>query len=306
VSRPPRLVDVARVDLPIEEASGAAVRRTANGAWVLIVGDRTAAVAVAPIGESGPGPWQVIDLAPALAGAVDPHDSQLEAVAVDGVATLALMREDPPTVWLLHEQERRLLATITLTVPDRSPVAASWARHANSRGEGLVLLRDGRLLVAKEKKPAALVEFGPAGAAPLGVAPDRLLAPGESFAAPAGAVTYEALAAWPLVGDAAEALEDVSDLGVTADGALWLLSDASGCVARVELDPPLAPEGGTIATLAAVLRVPAGVRKAEGAARLTDELVLVVSDQRRGDGAAVLCRIPEGVASATTTRTEDA
>jgi hypothetical protein len=39
-----------------------------------------------------------------------------------------------------------------------------------SRGEGAVLLQNGHLLAAKEKKPAALIEFGPLGAEPVGLA----------------------------------------------------------------------------------------------------------------------------------------
>ena len=73
------------------------------------------------------------------------------------------MREDPPVVLVADTVTRDLRTEIHLTAPVGSVLDGQWD-DASSRGEGLVLLRGGRLLVAQEKRPRALIEFGPVGA----------------------------------------------------------------------------------------------------------------------------------------------
>ena len=184
--KPPRLVRSHYVDLPVVEASGLAARRTDDALRVLAVGDRTAHLAVSTYAPaSGLGDWQTIDLSLVPGWPVPADDSQLEAIAVDGGCLVALMREDPPVVLVADTEQRALVAQITLTAPSGSPLAGRWD-DPSSRGEGLVLLRNGRLLVAKEKRPRALVEFAPAGARAGGLSRRDFLAPGESWEAPTG------------------------------------------------------------------------------------------------------------------------
>jgi hypothetical protein len=54
-----------------------------------------------------------------------------------------------------------VVASIDLAVEGHSEIAQAWSDPKGSRGEGAVLLPGGHLLVAKEKKPAAFIEFGP-------------------------------------------------------------------------------------------------------------------------------------------------
>ena len=54
-----------------------------------------------------------------------------------------------------------MVASIDLAVEGRSEIARAWSDPEGSRGEGMALLPGAHLLVAKEKKPAALIEFGP-------------------------------------------------------------------------------------------------------------------------------------------------
>jgi hypothetical protein len=228
------------------------------------------------------GAWRQVDL-----GEVDgwpvrgDAPSQLEGIAVDGAGTVALMREDPPSVLLVDLEAGRVTARIPLH-HGRAAWADYWADPA-SRGEGLLLLRGGRLLVVKEKDPAALIEFGPHGSAARGVSAEDLLGPGDRWDASWTDVRYEALAAWPLGGTAAEALEDVSDLAVGSEGDLWLLSDQSRSLARVDL--PLSAAGGRITEVAECWRLPKGAEKPEGLAWLGDGRVLVVLDLEVGAAA---------------------
>jgi hypothetical protein len=80
---------------------------------------------------------------------------------------------------------------------------------------------EGHVLVAKEKDPAGLVEFGPRGSHSMGLAPATLPEEGEPWALD-GAV-LDALAWWPLPDEVAGVLRDLSDLSRDHDGGVWLL-----------------------------------------------------------------------------------
>ncbi len=258
---------------------------------MLAVGDRTAHLAVSTYSPvSGLGDWQTIDLSLVPGWPVPADDSQLEAVAVDGGCLVALMREDPPVVLVADTEQRALIARITLTAPSGSPLAGRWD-DPSSRGEGLVLLRNGRLLVAKEKRPRTLVEFAPAGAGAGGLSRSDFLAPGESWQAPIGEVEYEATSMWRLRGTAKDALHDISALAVGRERSLWLLSDKSSAVARLSLDTPLQLGDDTIRDFDELWRLPKRTKKPEGIVALDDEHVLVAMDtgsiRRNG---MVVCR----------------
>lgn len=276
--KPPRLRLVARVDLPVFEASGIAVRHTDDQVRVLAVGDRTWHIVVGDYtGDGNIGEWRTLNLSGLVGWPAGGDESQFEAIAVDGGSLVALMREDPPVVLVADTTSRELLSTIKLVVPPNSDLGDRWD-DPSSRGEGLVLLRGGRLLVAKEKRPRALVEFAPAGSRSTGLAKDSFLAPGEPWDAPTDDVEFVAVATWKLRGDAKRSIEDISALAVGSDRGLWLLSDKSRCVARISLDTPLSPGGGVIRALDEVFRLPKGTRKPEGIVALDDEHVLVAMD----------------------------
>jgi len=176
------------VDLPVVEASGVAARLIDSRVVVLIVGDRTADVAAGTYdGNNGFTDWRTFDLSALDGWPSQNQASQFEAMAVDGRSLVALMREDPAAVLVVDTVVRELRAQIRLLAPPDSPLHGMWD-DASSRGEGLVLLRGGRLLVAKEKRPRALVEFGPAGSTARGLSKDDFLAPDEAWEAPAGDV----------------------------------------------------------------------------------------------------------------------
>jgi uncharacterized protein YjiK len=102
---------------------------------------------------------------------------------------------------------------------------------AASSGEGLVPLQGGRLLVAQEKDPPLLVEFGPRGDEPAGVSAGSLAVRGSPWECRSDRL--QGLAAWRLHG-----LDDISALAVAGD-VLYCLSDQSRRVVAVEL--PLDP-----------------------------------------------------------------
>ena len=287
-----RLALLEVVDLPVVEASGVAVRQTERGAVVLVIGDRTSEVGVCVVGPGGRlDDWTTIDLAELPGWPPASGDSQFEAIAADGGSLVAVMREDPPVVLVADTGTREFRAEIRLTAPAGSVIDGQWD-DASSRGEGLVFLRGGRLLVAQEKRPRALIEFGPVGAEPKGLSSDHFLGPGEAWDAPSGRVDFVPLSMWKLKSAAKKALRDISAIGTDTEGNLWLLSDKSQRVGRLGLDDPLDAGDHEVRDLDEILDLPTGAEKPEGIAAIGDGRVLVVLDTPATSGHGMIVTRP--------------
>ena len=206
---------------------------------LLAVGDEDFAVVSAEVDGSGAvvRTWRD-DLRPALrdAGVDLRSGSGFEGVASDGVGTVVLLQEEQARLLVVAPDLSRLLHTLVLAVPVDEPVLnPAWRREPNSRGEGLLLLRRGHVLIAKERDPACLIEFGPPGDRPSGVTADTVLAPAETFQRPD---TTEAelvpLAVWPLGAATARTLPSINDLALGPDGRVYALSARAQVIARME------------------------------------------------------------------------
>jgi hypothetical protein len=287
-----RLVLSATVDIPVREASGVTVRRAAGTMTVMVVGDATAEVAICRVGTDGDlAEWSVLDLGALPGWPLPPGDSQFESIASDGGSLVAVMREDPPVVLVADTTTRELRAEIELAAPKGSLLDGHWD-DPSSRGEGMTLLRGGRLLIAQEKRPQALIEFGPVGATPRGLSVDDFLGPGESWDAPSGSTRFVPLSMWTLNGKAKKALRDISSIAVGDDRALWLLSDKSACLAMMALDDPLPATSGSIERFDGVWALPKSSVKPEGIAALEPGRVLVVMDTTSTTGNGIIATRP--------------
>jgi hypothetical protein len=276
--KPPRLVLLELIDLPVVEASGLTVHHSGGGAVLLVIGDRTTELGICRMGDDGAvDDWETIDLATLPGWPLPAGDSQFESIAAAGGSLVALMCEDPPIVLVADTETRELRAEIELTAPQGSLLDGHWD-DSSSRGEGLALLRGGRMLVAQEKRSRALIEFGPVGTTPRGLAADDFLGPDESWDAPIGSMKFVPLSMWELKGNAKDSLGDISAIAVGGDRSLWLLSDKSSCVARLTLTEPLLATSDRITDFDEVWSLPEGAVKPEGIAALTDGRVLVAMD----------------------------
>ncbi len=168
----PVALSVARTeDVPLKEVSGICLRRGPGGVLqVVAIGDRAAVGAwtVVPDEPGAPLHWEVAPLTGLAGTRIPENDAQIEAVCADGAGRVLLLQESPPRVELVDPQARRVIASIDLRIPDGHALSASWGEADGSRGEGAIFLANGHLLVAKEKDPPALIEFGPAGEAAAG------------------------------------------------------------------------------------------------------------------------------------------
>jgi hypothetical protein len=270
----PMLPLVGFSEIPLREVSGLAVASLPQGRFLAAVGDHGPNVALALIveGPGGPlGAWNDIDLSQLETPDGAARVEQAEAVATDGSQQAMVLIEDPALLLVLDTAARRLTYAFALDSSGHDGLDDSWRDDPASRGEGMVLMRDGHVLVVKEKRPPGLIEFGPQGDEPIGVSARTLHPLGEAWT-PRGGGRLLALAWWP----APVELDDLSDAEIGPDGELYLLSDQSNAVAQ--LRTPL--EVGESAAYVAVWSLPTEVQKAEGLTFLPDGTALVAVDMR--------------------------
>ena len=267
-------------DVPLREVSGICLRRGHNRRMSLIaVGDRAAklaCLALPPEDFQSP-PWQEIDVAGFAGSQLPQEDPQIEAICADGAGGVLLLQESPPRVELLDLDTSTAVACMELVVEGNNDLARSWSHPKGSRGEGVALLPGGHLLVAKEKEPAALIEFGAAGSRPQGLARGGVLRDGERWHYTPGCTRLVALASWLPDETLARTCLDFSDLEVGPDGLLYLLSDQSAAIARLD---DLKVGGGT-ARLTASWSLGSLKGKPEGLAFSPDGRAVVALDKRK-------------------------
>ena len=192
--------------------------------------------------------WHTRSIAKLSGSKLPKHNPQIEAVCADGGGRILLLQETPPSVELIDPKALEAVASIDLVVEGHGEIARAWSDPKGSRGEGAVLLPDGHLLVAKEKKPAALIEFGPPYSQSRGLVCGGALADGERWPINKGHHRFVALAFWLPDKTLAKTCTDFSDLEIGPDGCLYLLSDKSFTIARLD---ELPAGGGTAALLEA-------------------------------------------------------
>jgi hypothetical protein len=235
--------------LELREVSGICERPAGPGRprQLLAIGDDSHHLLAGDLEPDVPDRFQRHDLEPLLAGAGVRvgESSQWEGVDADETGRVFVLREVPGTVFVFDPELRTLLHVLPLTVEDDPAEAAAWEADENALGEGLLLLRNGHLFVVKEEKPRQLLEFGLRGARAEGLHPGLPIADRGQFPTPDQArVTFHMLAAWDLGGEALERVGDLSDVAIGPDGRVYLLSDESRCIARLQETVP--PEGGTV------------------------------------------------------------
>jgi hypothetical protein len=250
-------------DVPLKEISGLGQRRprAGGGVQVLAVGDQEFTVVIAELGPEGGRPeFYPVRLEEVIAPGDPSAGSEWEAADGDATGRVFILQESPGKVFVLGPDLDHLLCSIDLSIESGSSL--DWFDTPNSQGEGLVLMTNGHLLVAKEKDPPVLMEFGPEGEDPEGVAPELLFTTSEEFPLPSGhRETFTLLEVWDLDSGADEAITDISDVAVGPDDRLYLLSDESRCIARIE--PSLSP-GRDKLGVTAVWRLPEELVQPEG------------------------------------------
>jgi uncharacterized protein YjiK len=278
-------------DLQLREVSGICERAAGDERprQLLAIGDDSHLLLVGDLEPEVPASFARHDLEPVLAGAgVRTGDSsQWEGIDTDETGRVFVLREVPGTVFVFDPSLRRLLHVLHLTVEDDPAERRAWEADENALGEGLLLLRNGHLFVVKEEKPRQLLEFGPGGEQAQGLHRDLLIVDTGRFPTPdEQAVSFSMLSSWDLGGEALERVGDLSDVTIGPDGRVYLLSDESRCVARLQERVP--PESGTVA-VDRIWGLPERLHQPEGLVITAAWDVLVATDhEERRDNLYLL------------------
>ncbi|MBA2273481.1 MAG: SdiA-regulated domain-containing protein [Actinobacteria bacterium] len=269
--------DTADVDLLEISGLGQRHHPDGRGLQMLAVGDDDFTIVIADL-EAGVTPrhFDRLRLEHVLAEGEPTQGSQWEAADGDASGRVFVLQEDPAVVFVLNPQMDDLVSRIELanTTPEGDDFGLGTS--PNSQGEGLVLLRNGHILVAKEKDPPVLMEYGPSEERPEGLTPDLLFATSDEFPLPqAPRMEFNLLTVWRLSSSAGDTLKDISDVAVGPDEGLYLLSDESACIAQLErtLDPK--QEHLEIASL---WKLPSELEQPEGLVVTDDRTPLVAVD----------------------------
>ena len=264
MSKAPKLEVLETADIPLREVSGLAL----GDGRLLAVGDHDPVLFTAPL-EAFPLRWEGVDLS-----ALDLPDggTQFEAVHPADEHTVLILQEQPARVLLIDLTAKSLLGALALEVPPAHRLRQAWLGDRSSRGESLIRTARGHLLVVKEKDPAAILEFGPAGDDAVGWRRG-----GQTEPPAPGDATLTVLSTWWLDEGLARQLPDISDATIGPDGCLYLLSDKGSSIAR--LPDVLDPSGGDVGA-AAVWRIAGRPDNAEGLAILADGTPLVGLDTK--------------------------
>ena len=288
-------VDAAIVGaIPLAEVSGLALGRNRDARMtVAAISDRAATIAWARVEDGAEDlDWQSLMLTEAQGTRIPRDDPQLEAIAVDGALGIVLVQEFPCRAEYIDVKQRLVLAHITLDIPDdvgSEALRRSWRDPDGSHAEGVVLLQDGHLLIVKEKDPAALLEFGPAGSAARGFGGDRWLEAGQAWwtggegagGSPAPEMSLVLVAAWEPTAEMLSACPDLSDAAVGPGGNLVLLSDKGRSIAVVAAGSPARDIFAGSFEAFAVLRISGMRDKPEGIVVLPNLDILVACDRRK-------------------------
>jgi hypothetical protein len=218
-----------RAKIPLTEVSALALRKTGSKTELLALGDRTPTIAVGEMADDLDDiDVRTVDVKPALraAGVETASDVQWEGIAADGTGRVLVLEENPGRVFIFKSDLSKVDHVMEIKV-DRAgagaELAEAWTRDANSRGEGLVLLQKGHILLAKEKEPRRILELGPEGDAPIGLKP---LGARSKFEEPSGTKSkLVVLKSWKLADGTKRDFPDLSEIAVGPDGKLYVLSD---------------------------------------------------------------------------------
>src|SRR5215472_2497436 len=199
---------------PLREVAGICLgRRDNNRKFLIAVGDRAAKIAWFSLSgsEDVQIEWHTRSIAKLSGSKLPKHNPQIEGVCADGGGRILLLQETPASVELIDPEALEAIASIDLVVEGRGKIARAWSDPKGSRGEGVVLLPGGHLLVAKEKKPAALIEFGPPSSQSQGLVRSGARADGARWLTNKGHNRFVALAIWRPDRTLAKTCADLSD-----------------------------------------------------------------------------------------------
>lgn len=155
-------------------------------------------------------------------------NAQWEGIAADQ-NHFFLLKEFPSSIVVVDRKGEKVSSLIRLDYNvDKIDTKKKHKKRDNSLGEGLILLNNGHILVARENTPPSIIEFGPRGAEAKGF--DGQLILNSEFPLNSNRMDYVALKSWKTeLNDTC----DLSELTLAPNGKIRVLSQT--CNQVIEL-----------------------------------------------------------------------
>lgn len=224
--------------IALEETSGIGwrINSATKTKQIIVVGDRKFEILVSNWSpDLSKLKFERFDVGKLLLPFVQKTDGQSswEAVASDGSGCVFVLQEEPGSIFVFNSKLNKHLHTIKLVMEPQHNLSELWKKDPNKRGEGLVLLKNGHVLVIKQKNPSVIIEFGQAGEAPQGYSVGDAVGD-DSFPLPSSKVSkFVPLKYWKIEEPKAQLMKDLSEVTVGSDSKLYLLSDVSQRIGRI-------------------------------------------------------------------------
>ncbi len=215
--------------------------------------------------------------------------AQWEAFAIDASGRNFLLQESSHAVIVMNSTLTSVQHVVNFDFSQGKfkPVRDSKKHRRiddDLSAEGFVLLKNGHILVAKEKNPAVLGEFGPRGSVALGINKDTILGPDEVFDLDRNTdrSSLVLLAEWQIAG---QGKCDIADLATDSAGFVYVLSENCKSIKKIDRLVP----GDSVAVAIDQWRLPKGVHNPEGFSIDDLNRFWVVSDtKRQGDNLFIV------------------
>ena len=186
-----------------------------------------------------------------------------ESIASDATGRLFLLQEEPSRIIVLNKELNKIIHNIELVITDHLKDSLQWGVKKNSAAEGITLLKNGHILITKEKKPFRLVEFTNRKNQALGYNKKLSLENKGVFPLSSKSKKLKLYSNyfWKLKLDDEEKLKDVSGINIDNNNEVYLLSDKSHVISH--LGDTLSVDKDTL-ELKKVYALPDEFDKAEG------------------------------------------
>lgn len=252
-----QLVVVNSTNLPITELSGLFLNHSSKE--LIAIGDNSATVSVAHIDDNLQLAIQPnININPAILNQFalcdsdqipechrlkKKHTSQWEAIAAVYPSNIYLLNEQLSTIFIYNKELNKISSVINLESYELNKANLReriTVDQANAMGEGFVLLKNGHILVAKERFAPTLVEFAPErNQTPLGYQSKLILPSDMAFPLAdnnAHRHIFYPIKVWKIPSKFRHC--DLSELSASATGELYLLSQQCQWIGKLNnLDP---------------------------------------------------------------------
>lgn len=262
--------------IPLNEVSALAW----DGDDVLAIGDNSADLVRFRFSEKNLKVVKVENVENSLKKAgIDEKKPGFEALVADA-QNLYFLSEHASKIVVLKKEDLSFRSVIELKLTDSS-LEKDWNADDNSRGEGMVLLNNGHILVAKEKKPSALLEFAPNEKKPKSFFGKNAVSFLDKFPLPDGhSIAFHLVKSWTLDATTSKSVKDVSELEVSSNGDLFFASAKSKLLGKVGVRLEL---GNEFFQPSKIWKLPKELKTLEGFVFQKDGTLIVATDTKKAD-----------------------